>query len=86
MANFNVIPFYILGRQVSFKNLANERQLLELDLPPDFPEHFKQSIVSGVVQNIILIFNPKMEMDCEIVIDDNTYCLSDVDWQTFTVD
>lgn len=79
MANFNVIPFGLLGHNVSFRDLAFERHLSEFDLPSDYPEHLKSSVRTGVVQYIALTFNPKMEMSCEIVLDDCGYCLSEID-------
>lgn len=85
MANFNVIPFGLLGREVSFKDLSFERHLLNFDLQPDYPEDLKQNIVKGVVEYINITFNVEMEMSCEIIIDDIGYCISDIDLETFQV-
>jgi hypothetical protein len=79
MANFNVIPFGLLGHEVSFRDLAFERNLSNLELPEDYPDDLKQSIVKGVVEYVDISFNTKMEMSCSIVVEDNLYCISEID-------
>lgn len=79
MANFNVIPFGLLGREISFKDLAFERSLSELTFPDGYPEEFKSCLVKGVVEFIDITFNTKMEMSCQIVVNDAGYCISEID-------
>ncbi len=79
MANFNVIPFGLLGREISFKDLAFERMLSELSFPEGYPEEFKSCMVTGVVEYIDLTFNTKMELSCLIVINDVGYCPTEID-------
>ena len=81
MANFNVIPFALLGRQISFVDLAFA-QNLPADLPEDFPEELKNPVVTGVVEFIDISFNVKMEMSCDIVVGGSNYCISEIDLLT----
>lgn len=78
MANFNVIPFALLGRQISFVDLAFA-QNLPSDLPADFPEELKNPVITGVVEFIHISFNVKMEMSCDIVVYGSNYCISEID-------
>lgn len=73
MANFNVIPFALLGRQISFVD-----QSFVQNLPADFPE-LKNPVITGVVEFIDISFNVKMEMSCDIVVDGSNYCISEID-------
>ena len=74
MANFNVIPFALLGRQISFVDPSFVQ-----NLPADFPEELKNPIITGVVEFIYISFNVKMEMSCDIVVDGSNYCISEID-------
>lgn len=74
MANFNVIPFALLGRQISFV----DQSVAQL-LPADFPEELKNPVITGVVEFIDISFNVKMEMSCDIVVDGSNYCISEID-------
>jgi hypothetical protein len=74
MANFNVIPFALLGRQISFVD-----QSVAQNLPADFPEELKNPVITGVVEFIDISFNVKMEMSCDIVVDGSNYCISEID-------
>ena len=74
MANFNVIPFALLGRQISFVD-----QSFVQNLPADFPEELKNPVITGVVEFIDISFNVKMEMSCDIVVDGSNYCISEID-------
>ena len=76
MKNFNTVPFELLNHKVTFRDLAFERLLNSLELPIDYPEHLKSSIIKGVVEHIDISFNTKMEMSCSIVVDDNLYSIS----------
>lgn len=78
MANFNVIPFALLGRQISFFD-QSFAQNLPSDLPVDFPEELKNPVITGVVEFIDISFNVKMEMSCDIVVDGLNYCISEID-------
>lgn len=78
MANFNVIPFALLGRQISFVH-QSFAQNLPSDLPADFPEELKNPVITGVVEFIDISFNVKMEMSCDIVVDGSNYCISEID-------
>lgn len=78
MANFNVIPFGLLGRQISFVDLVLA-QNLPTDLPADFPEELKKPVVTGEVEFIDITFNVKMEMACSIVVNGSNFCLSEID-------
>ena len=77
MANFNVIPFALLGRQISFVDQSFAH--LPSDLPVDFPEELKNPVITGVVEFIDISFNVKMEMSCDIVVDGSNYCISEID-------
>ena len=79
MKNFNTVPFELLNHKVTFRDLAFERLLNSLELPIDYPEHLKSSIIKGVVEHIDISFNTKMEMSCSIVVDDNLYSISEID-------
>lgn len=77
MANFNVIPFALLGRQISFVD-----QSVAQNLPADFPEELKNPVITGMVEFIDISFNVNMEMSCEIVVDGSNYCISEIDLLT----
>lgn len=79
MKNFNTVPFELLNHKVTFRDLAFERLLNSLEIPIDYPEHLKISIIKGVVEHIDISFNTKMEMSCSIVVDDNLYSISEID-------
>ena len=81
MANFNVIPFALLGRQISFVDLSFA-QNSPADLPADFPDELKKPVITGVVEFIDISFNVKMEMSCDIVVDGSNYCISEIDLLT----
>ncbi|WP_419367169.1 hypothetical protein [Acinetobacter ursingii] len=77
--NFDTVPFELLNHEVTFRDLAFERLLNSLEIPIDYPEHLKSSIIKGVVEHIDISFNTKMEMSCSIVVDDNLYSISEID-------
>lgn len=74
MSAINVSPISLLGRQVSFRDLAFERHLLDLTIPPDFPQELLSSFRSGVVTSVVLSLNSPPEIS---VNDGDFYRLSD---------
>lgn len=79
MANSNVIPFALLGRDISFRDLSYERMLLQVDVPPDYPEHLKTLIRTGHVHGFNFYLSENLELSVSLHIDDDDYSLSDLD-------
>lgn len=74
MSGMNISPISLLGREVSFRDLAFERSLLKLNIPSDFPPELLSSVRSGVVTSVVLSLSGEPEIS---VSDGDFYCLSD---------
>lgn len=77
MSEANISPISLLGRVVSFNDLSFERHLLDLDIPPDFPQHLLSSVVTGQVTECSLSVSMDGTATFCLLIDDNYYDLSE---------
>ena len=80
MSGMNISPISLLGRVVSFKDLAFERQLLDSPIPPDYPKEFLSSVRTGLVTEFAIRLPLHGNVIAEILIDDNYYDLSDCEF------
>lgn len=78
MASMNVIHFPLLGLEVSFRDLAFEQKLSKYDFPPDYPEEFKSSIVTGTVTEFCFTVGLDGRASTLILVSDTYYDLSEL--------
>jgi hypothetical protein len=78
MASMNVTHFPLLGLEVSFRDLAFEQKLSKYDFPPDYPEEFKSSIVTGTVTEFCFTVGLDGRASTLILVSDTYYDLSEL--------
>ena len=78
MASMNVTHFPLLGLEVSFRDLAFEQKLSKYDFPPDYPEEFKSSIVTGTVTECCFTVGLDGRASTLILVSDTYYDLSEL--------
>lgn len=78
MSTINFTSLCLLGKQVSFKDLAFERSLAELTLPPDYPTELLSPIKTGLVSGLDIYFDMSGEVTVSILYDDNFYRFDEI--------
>lgn len=85
MSKAHISPISLLGREVSFRDLAFERHLLDLDIPADYPEHLLSSVRTGQVTEFVIRLPLDGHAITEILVDDTYYDIADCDFLNLTL-
>jgi hypothetical protein len=75
MASMNVTHFPLLGLEVSFRDLALEQKLAELEFPSDFPETLRSPVVTGTITEFCFTIGLDGRTSTMILVSDTYYDL-----------